>query len=1365
MIPAPPWEQEAKPVPAPPWESGGAATVIAPFPELNAESSVPPPPWESAALKQNDIPLVPPLKDVLPIPPTSIIPSELPGTGLAKALISGQKSGAMVKKLAQDIWGEWVGSAPPADMSPTQQGIYQGYKGIIGGMLSAIGEFAPTTPTDVASYAVAPKIAESIPGAAKWALKDRGEFLNSVYELLAKERQIPDFAGKLEWAWNRVKYELKIPQETGLTPFDINKALAEGRISQAKAARIVPELKKSMIEERQPTMSGAREDIPTTEVPPPPFESAPPAKIEPTLPPEAARAPGVPAETLKTAPVTPEPAETTLMQEALKYKSPEEFVKKQGNLVYRSEEGSPRGNIKGLKTYGDGIYFTDNKSIAEIYGNPKEYVVTGNPKLIKANDPKYIDIRRSVELKGLFNSREEFEYQVGNAIKQAGYDGVIGLNDIDGVVLFNKSYLKPKSQLTDIWKKAHEVPATVPAPPWEAPQGEIVSRETKVNQLEGTIGVEMEAVPSAQAAEGVQTTAMTPPPQPGIVPVSGAPQTPQSVSSQIADIVRSSKSAFEAQKRIKDLGFDVSYEEVKNAESLMKGGGTPDFSQHVMESLIKEMKQRVPGVEADYGLGSMGDITADDIADSLSIFDIAKEKVQNMATAIKHAMNSLEMPQNYLYAHEDSRPIAEGVIDANVKDMKMLHDVAKAVHKCKQVDNPAKIAEILNKADRNPAVDAMAELDKALAEKSITERDKDAVVNGFLVLHRFVRNQLIRDVMLSRFGVRITSNGIMHFVEYTLKNGEKRTDWVEGDKVEDLKKKYQVKVGGQKESIIIKRRSLETGEYIKKEMMVDSYEQAKKLMAQEEQAVISELMPYGEGNYIPHGRMKGKFWVETFETMMDGTTQKISSIRVPDQTTANAFAKAIQNKIPMVEVKVKPHDSKMKNIPSMGSMMDVMLFLDKAGVEPTSETGQRVINAYRAMSPLMSRLIHDKNLPGYRMDWDGMVEGMQMIAEAAARRSYRLDIRDLNGLLKNVQDEWRHNVAFKYLDALANTSEGNPVLNATRALTYFWLLANKPSYIIQNLTEPIWALARITNLNFPVQFWFPLGSGYKALLARAEHEGLLNPFVIYEERSKNLLEHMNVLGNMSESFSSRVVFNLGLRVARDKGLVGDAAYREAYQFLYNVGKPFYSQANKPIAFIGKGWENVRKFGFIVLNWTIDFINKFVRSNAKAMFNTVLAWIILAGFGTLPGGRKLMEKIRGRRFPRNARSMSMKEKFMLGGLSGMMGMSPYFLVPGAIKGGGGISVASPFRSITILQTQLERAYKDSKKYGILGAAQYAPLGGLQYGISGYLKTTKGFRERSGKSMRTFYKPRTLAEKLVTALSLTPFPVGEKYSRKK
>lgn len=190
--------------------------------------------------------------------------------------------------------------------------------------------------------------------------------------------------------------------------------------------------------------------------------------------------------------IKPSP-QSSLLTEAKKYKSAEEFVKAQPTVYHGTpdfrfaEEFNPtqkgyypdapgllpdntgfsgvvRGGFSDTNPLGrKGIFFTDNKSVAKSYSNKPAFdnqnsipavlerkLIMNNPKIIDKKGAKWHATDKEVE----------------QAIKE-GYDGIIiknvrdnyHPNDVQPVatnyVVFSKDQIKTNAQLADIWKKSN----------------------------------------------------------------------------------------------------------------------------------------------------------------------------------------------------------------------------------------------------------------------------------------------------------------------------------------------------------------------------------------------------------------------------------------------------------------------------------------------------------------------------------------------------------------------------------------------------------------------------------------------------------------------------------------------------------------------------------------------------------------------------------------------------------------------------------------------------------------------------------------------------------------------------------------------
>jgi len=152
-----------------------------------------------------------------------------------------------------------------------------------------------------------------------------------------------------------------------------------------------------------------------------------------------------------------------LLQEAGKYKSAEEFVKAQGDVVYRGEGGSNVAQNKAL--LAEGKHFASDSEYPKGFGKVGEYVLKPGSKVLDIGDSTFAEIskklgipeRKYISPKELSSIAKEKGYSV---LKYNGEYKSTGKQFTHTVDVTGDSYV-PKSQLQDIWKKAHETPKVV----------------------------------------------------------------------------------------------------------------------------------------------------------------------------------------------------------------------------------------------------------------------------------------------------------------------------------------------------------------------------------------------------------------------------------------------------------------------------------------------------------------------------------------------------------------------------------------------------------------------------------------------------------------------------------------------------------------------------------------------------------------------------------------------------------------------------------------------------------------------------------------------------------------------------------------
>lgn len=793
-------------------------------------------------------------------------------------------------------------------------------------------------------------------------------------------------------------------------------------------------------------------------------------------------------------------------------------------------------------------------------------------------------------------------------------------------------------------------------------------------------------------------------------------------SEDLANMLRTSTEMADVQREIKrKYGFDVSIQELQSWQAEFKGGASPDVTKRILDGISDTIRGREPGGPAAFGAERVAQALGDeDLQDLVGPLVRSKEAARNLARDVKEYVHSLELPQNYLYAYDDSRPLAESIIDAFQRLTRDMHDIGMTREAAIRLpENPEAIARLAVIANMDPEMDIESRLQGWLEQGVLTDRD----IEAFRALERM------------RFYIQ---EEITRYIDQIAKDPE------------------------------------------------------------EAQQMIDEMLK--NPNWISESRREGKAWVTAREITAPGQVgQMVFVARVATLKDAEAIAKKIEQTAPMLKVETHEHSRKLREQPTFASLGDVFQFIEQEGIDPTSEAARLIIDTYKSLSPTLSSLIRRNEIAGYRTDWRGIMEAMTVMARSAARRSWRRDIGDLKSeYLPYIKDDFRYNVALKYLNALAEPTpmdQASKLMAGVRAWVYFGVLANKATYVVQNLTEPLWAIARLPKLNDPGKFMAPLEDEYKQLIERGRKEGVFDPIFIshiIEEGSSALgswFARLDVLGRFSEQFSSRMTFNVGLRLARDQGKTGEDAYRAGYRYLWQVGKPFYHQANSPIITLDKGMGHVRRYGLTFTRWVADWWNKTLRAGgegavdlvqglsegdkaqvAKAgesfskVLKTGLTWILLGGLGSVPGARPILRALDLHDPTDDPRDMGILDRFLMGGIIGALGVDPGFLVPKFYRRGLR-GVGAFYRNIFIMQSKVNRIVRDWQNYGGLTALLgNLPLAGFQYLVSGGARVQKGVRERRGGRPSVTFQPKTARERVLTAVGLTPIELGETFQRR-
>lgn len=199
----------------------------------------------------------------------------------------------------------------------------------------------------------------------------------------------------------------------------------------------------------------------------------------------------------------PDPT-AALKQEALKYKSADEFVKAYGEPMYH---GTYQKNVPSIEKNGfknsTGIHFiSPTKELASDYGNSvmEIYSNAKNIKTIDMTGYSWTGKKLSTappELPDSINKgrKTNFVWLESLKAKREGYDGVVFKNVADGntiggggkvgdtYAIFDSSKLKTKAQLTDLYNQAHAEAQATQAPKAKQPE---VGKTLKDGELYST---------------------------------------------------------------------------------------------------------------------------------------------------------------------------------------------------------------------------------------------------------------------------------------------------------------------------------------------------------------------------------------------------------------------------------------------------------------------------------------------------------------------------------------------------------------------------------------------------------------------------------------------------------------------------------------------------------------------------------------------------------------------------------------------------------------------------------------------------------------------------------------------------------------
>ncbi|RLG11214.1 hypothetical protein DRN69_08065, partial [Candidatus Pacearchaeota archaeon] len=780
------------------------------------------------------------------------------------------------------------------------------------------------------------------------------------------------------------------------------------------------------------------------------------------------------------------------------------------------------------------------------------------------------------------------------------------------------------------------------------------------------------------------------------------------------------------------------------------------FSVHSIEKKIGE------DTSADYGLQSAFDLSDEEIANIGKGLGIDKEDMKRFIKNVKNALNQIEMVHTYLFHQKETKPFVNAIADIFQQELIDLTKIQKLAKMCKEeIENPKELARILVEANRTQK-NINELLESAKKAGKISDKDIEVFKQGYEKIRGLIAKIITNEVLESKLGVTAKSQGKWFEVEYYLKSGEKRVREVTADALENLQKKYNVKILNEKERVLLRGIDPQTGEKWKKIVVVSNYqEEIPEILKKEDAKIVKSLIPYK--NYIPETRLKGSDWVVVYQIdEATGEKKMVFATITPTHKIAEQIKKVLEDKFGKnYEIRISPYSTKIKEIPNFGGMLDIYNFLVQHNIDVSSEEAQRIINAYRSISPFFSHFIHAKDIPGYRIDWNGIIEGIVNLARSAITRQRVLNLKILKREAKYVEDDFKYNTLVTYINNLIASPKGNEILDALKAYTYFQVLGYSMKKAVQDLTEPLWAFTFALKYvkNKPQILLQPLKPEYQTLLKRAKEEGLIKFYLSEERWTPNTLFALDQLTRRSEEFSSTKVFELGLKIAQHKKLPPEEAYKFAFRFMVNEGKPFYNPANAPILFQKEWGSGMRRYGMMLLKWFWWFANKFFRGNLKEKFLIMTGIFLLAGFQGFPFGRKILKKLKLVNLRKPLRKFTFMDRLLIGGLlSALAGVDTKFLAPFFAKKPD--ELLNMFKVLTIWQENIKKLQRNLKRKGAVGALESLPAIGRY--IKGWEIAEKGLWWGT-KKKRLVYKPRTAREKFLLRIGLVPFELGETYRR--
>lgn len=779
----------------------------------------------------------------------------------------------------------------------------------------------------------------------------------------------------------------------------------------------------------------------------------------------------------------------------------------------------------------------------------------------------------------------------------------------------------------------------------------------------------------------------------------------------------------------------------------------------------------------DKGINPYADVSDNDI--KISVGDRAKQTIKNVSTGVKRLISQFSMVHNFLEDNPESKPIADAVLDKNVDmraDSSSLENLNRAMKQLSNrigADGMKKISDVLVSQETMPGPYDVTGLssDQVMYLKYV-----DALRNAIHTLYKSL-------LLSGKIGVRAQLKGRTSLIRYTLKDGKVKEGWVSAQQLFNLKKKPYSNVQLLDESFdwVISKFNEDTQTYDKETIREKDKQKVLDIVSQRNGDLLKDILPIDK--WVAHTR-KGNHWVIIQENV-DGKEVTSWAGLFEDELTAQAVQKAIQKADRSLDVSVSKKSNADVYVPAGFSPADVKTFLIQSGVDPMSKEGQLIMNRSRAMSSIYSHIISRKGggrgIAGWDTSASAIQEGMMNLAHSLVMRDYRDNIKTLMPDANKISDDFTRNIATRYIKSLSTPTNAVPFAEVIKSSVYFIALWNSPTYMVQNMTEVLWALSEATNeITNPVALIkalnAPLSKDYKELISRANDEGVLNPLVVFDYEVDNPLTQTNIGGQATERWSSGKGFEIGLKIAQSKGMSPEDGYKFAYKFLMSRAKPFYNESNSQVWTLSMYKEPaksefIRKYGFVFLRWVIDWMDKFFRGNSQSKAMKLVFATLLTGAMGVPFGRKIAEKM-GIDPKKDVQEMTAQEKMILGGLLAGIGLDTGFL---RILNSKGISQIGNFgKNIEYFAQKAinaKRAYQrygtfyDSTGLGVLAASGQLLPGAIGRVVSGNITADKGVVEKRGKKYKITYEPDDTIEKMWLRAGFTPFELGETRARRK